>query len=73
MSFKVNDEELLRKYTGIWEKINSLMNKEFDSEPVYGGDAKYIRTKIKSYGDKIKTNFLGKKYQKEKHHTNVCH
>ena len=27
-------------------KISSLMNKEFDSEPVYGDSDKYIKTKI---------------------------
>ena len=41
------------------------MNKEFDSEPVYGDNDKYIKTKIKSYGDKINTNFQGKKRPKE--------
>ena len=45
MSFKVNDEELSRKYTEIWRKISSLMNKEFDSEPVYGDNNKYIKKK----------------------------
>ena len=29
------------------------MNKQFDSEPVYGDSHKYI----KSYGDKVNTNF----------------
>ena len=33
------------------------MNIEFDSEPVYGDNDKYIKEKIKSYGDKVKTNF----------------
>ena len=37
----------------------------FDSEPVYGGNDKYIKTKIKSYGDKMNTNFHGKKVPKE--------
>ena len=36
MSFKVIDKKLLKKYTKIWRKIRSLVNKEFDSEPVYG-------------------------------------
>ena len=52
------------------------MNIEFDSEPVYGDNDKYIKTKIKSYGDKINTNFQGKKNktkQKKMHHTIVCH
>ena len=33
------------------------MNIEFDSETVYGDSDKYIKTKIKSYGDKVNTNF----------------
>ena len=46
-------------------KISSLMNIEFDSEPVYGDSDKYIKTKIKSYGDKLNTNFEIKKIPKE--------
>ena len=41
------------------------MNKEFDSEPAYGGSEKYIKTKIKSCGDKINTHFQDKKEPKE--------
>ena len=41
------------------------MNIKFDSKPVYGDCDKYIKTKIKSYGDKINTNFQGKKIPKE--------
>ena len=36
MSFKVDDNKLLKKYNKIWEKISNLLNIEFDSEPVYG-------------------------------------
>ena len=36
MSFKAIDKKLLKKYTKIWGQIISLMNKEFDSELVYG-------------------------------------
>ena len=64
MYFKVIDNKLLKKYTKIWERVNSLMNTKFDSEPVYGDNDKYIKTKIKSYGDKINTNFLRKKIPK---------
>ena len=42
------------------------MNIKFDSEPVYGDNEKYIKTKIKSYGDKINTNFQSKKNTKRK-------
>ena len=65
MSFKVIDKNLLKKYTKIWERVSSLMNIEFDSEPVYGDNDKYIKTKIKSYGDKVNTNFEGNKIPKE--------
>ena len=41
------------------------MKIEFDSEPVYGDNNKHIKTKIKSYGDKVNTNFQGKNIPKE--------
>ena len=44
-----------------------------DSEPAYGDNSKYIKTKIKIYRDKANTNFQAKKCQKKIHHTNVCH
>ena len=65
MSFKVNDNKLLKKYTKIWGKINNLINIKFDSEPVYGDNDRYIKTKIKLYRYKINTNFQGKKIPKE--------
>ena len=66
MSFKVNDiKVLLKKYKKIWKKISNLMNIEFDSEPVYGDNDKYIKTKIKIYEDRVNTNFQGKKVPKE--------
>ena len=47
MSFKVNDNKLLKKYNKIWEQISNPMNIEFDSDPVYGDNDKYIKTEIK--------------------------
>ena len=46
------------------------MNIEFESESVFGDNDKYIKTKIKMYGD---TNFMVKEYQKKKLHVNICH
>ena len=46
MSFKVNNNRLLRKYTIIWGKVSILVNIEFDSEPVYGDNDNYIKAKI---------------------------
>ena len=64
MFFKVIDNKLLKEYTKIWEKVSNLMNTKFDSEPVYGDHDKYIKAKIKLYGDKVNTNFQGKKIPK---------
>ena len=41
------------------------MNIEFDSEPAYGDVDKYIKTKIKMYGDRVNKNFQGQKVPKE--------
>ena len=65
MSFKVSDNNLLKKYNKIWEKISNLMKIEFDRDPVYGDNDNYIKTKIKMYEDIVKTNFQGKKVPKE--------
>ena len=48
MYFKA-DDRLLKKYTKIWERVSSLMNIEFDSDPVYFDKENYIKTKIKSF------------------------
>ena len=65
MSFKVNDNKLLKKYNKTWEKISNLLKIKLDSEPVYGDVDKYIKTKIKMYGGRVNTNFQGKKVPKE--------
>ena len=65
MSFKVDGNKLLKKYKKIWEKISNLMRIEFDSEPVYGDNDKYTKSKIKMYEDRVNTNFQGKKVPKE--------
>ena len=57
MSFRINDEKLLEKYKAIWTKIEDLKYIELNALPVY--DDRYIKTKIKTYGDKVYTNFCG--------------
>ena len=66
MSFIVKDKQLLKNYTKIWDKIEKLMKINFESNPVYGDDVKYIKTKIKTYAGSIITNFHNKKMPKEK-------
>ena len=73
MDFKISDNKLLKKYTQIQNKVKSLLNIKFDSEPVYGDNEKYIKTKIKIYNNNVNTSFHGKKKQKKMHHINVCH
>ena len=41
------------------------MKIELDSDPVYGDNGKYIKIKIKMYGDRLNINFHGKKVPKE--------
>ena len=57
MSFLAHDKEFLKEYTKVWEKIKDLIGKKFDAEPVYSD--KYIKTKIKSYNNDIRTHFHG--------------
>ena len=70
MPFKVSDKKLLKKYNKILRRV--FIGKKFVSEPVYGNSDKYIKTKIKSYGDWSILIFRSKRYQKKMHHTNVC-
>ena len=65
MSFKVSDNKLLKKYNKIWDKISNLLDINFDSQTMYGDGNKNIKTKIKMYGDRVNTNFQGKKVPKE--------
>ena len=64
--FKISDKELLKKYNQIWKRIEKLLKIKFDSKPVYGDDEKYIKTKIKTYGNSVIKNFHSKKIPKEK-------
>ena len=43
MSFLTDNNEFLERYTKIWEKISDLINKKFDSDPVYNN--KYIQNR----------------------------
>ena len=69
MSPKFSDKEFLKKYNQIWKRIEKLLKTEFDSEPVYGDNDKYIKTKIKIYARSM--IFKTKKYQKKKDHASV--
>ena len=66
-SLMIKDKQLFKNYNKIWEKIESLMRKKFDSKPFYGNDDNnYIKTKVKTFKDSIITNFRYKKVPGEK-------
>ena len=48
------------------EKVEKFLKINFNSDLIYGGNEKYIKTKIKIYGSSVNTNFQGKKMPKEK-------
>ena len=50
-------KKLLEKYKAIWTKIQNLKNIELNALPVY--DYRYIKTKIRTYGNKVYTYFRG--------------
>ena len=66
MSFIVKDKQILKIYTKIWDKIEELMEINFESNPVYGDHVKYIEAKMKIYAGSVITNFHNKKMPKEK-------
>ena len=67
MSFLIKDDMCLDKYNEIWDKIKETLNIKFHGMPVY--DEKYIKATVREFNGVIKTNFLGKKYQKKMHIT----
>ena len=56
---------MLKKYDQIWKRIEKLPKIKSDTKPVYGDDKKYIKTKIKTYGESVITNFHNKNISKE--------
>ena len=57
MSFRRDDEMPLENYKAIWIKIEDLKNIELNALPVC--DDRYIKTKIRTFGDNVYTDFRG--------------
>ena len=51
------DDDLLKNYNTIWNKVGADIKKEFDSEPVC--NKIFLKTKITFYDDKV-TDFYNK-------------
>ena len=78
ISLRVNYEQLFKKYSKIWKKVQKLMRTDFESKLLtYGYDIYiYIYTYIYiyiyiKYVVVIITNFHNKKMPKKKYHVNV--
>ena len=69
ISFKVSDKQLLKKYNQIQKRVEKLLKIEFDSEPFYGDNNKYI--KIKICNNSMIQIFKAKKCEKKKHYASV--
>ena len=57
MSLRIDDEKLLEMYKAIWPQIENLKNIKLNALTVY--DDRHIKTKIRTYGHKVYTNFRG--------------
>ena len=66
MAFVIKNDDVLDKYSEIWDKIKNKLNIKFHSMPVY--DEKYIKTKIREFNVVINKNFLGDDIPKENVH-----
>ena len=51
MSLHIDDEKLLEKYKTIYTKIENLKNIKLNA--LSASDDRYIKTKIRTYGDKV--------------------
>ena len=67
MSFlAADDDDVILKYKKIWKKIKKLLCFEFDSQSVY--DEKYIKTRVKTFEDKVIVKFTDNEIPKENTH-----
>ena len=62
MSFVIKDDDVLDKYSEIWDNIKKTFSIKFHSMRVY--DKKYIKAKVREFNSMIKTKFLSDKLPK---------
>ena len=54
------------KYSGIWNKIKKLVSVKFHSQLIH--DDKYIKTKVKTFGETSNTLFSNNKFPNKRSH-----
>ena len=57
LSFSIDNEKLSEKYKAIWNKIKDIKNIKLNAFTGY--DDRYIKTKRRTYDDKVYNNFRG--------------
>ena len=71
MSFVIKDDDVLHKYSEIWDKIKETLSIKFHSIPVY--DEQYIKAKVREFNGVSNTNFSSDEVPKEnKHYTCIA-
>ena len=60
----VEDESVYVKHNQIWNKTKELLGVKFHTEPIY--DDSYIKTKVKTFINIIKTMFSGDEILQER-------
>ena len=65
MNFKIDEDWVYLKYNEIWNKIRELLSDiKLNSDVIY--DDQYIKTKVKTFSEVIKTTFDGGEIPKER-------
>ena len=65
LSFKIEDDEVYLKHNEIWNRVKELLvGVKFYSEPIY--DGQYIKSKVRTFSELIKTLFDGNEIPKER-------
>ena len=57
MSARIINEKSSKKHNVIWTKIEDLKDIKLNALPVF--DDRYIKTKIRTFGDQVYFNFCG--------------
>ena len=58
MKFLIKDDDLLKKYNDIWNKVSYSIQQKLNCKPIY--NKKVLETKIRSYSDEA-TDFHARK------------
>ena len=61
MYLLIEDDDLLKTFKTIWDKVSADIKIQFDSQPVYNKE--FLKTEIKSHGDEV-TDFYNKEIRK---------